>query len=556
MKKSIYLISLSLLIPLLAQASINRLINPSKGNIIDIGRTNPINKADSVIHKDWVNISASLEEIDRSIYPKRRIEESHDCLSDEYGVSNCPIGLQTCQSNEEYSRGYSTPHREKIISEKVLKPNPYYLYNRRAGYSWPYSFLNLYAIPVGVYNFKFYAHEAGIYTVKVMTDNYSTVKIDGNIVHIDTSDHWTDLDTRYINLPIGEHNIYINAHNYAGPSGVAVAIYNPSGNCELNYTWYSYSCPSQNETPSENQATTWDESNPNGIWVGPLISTGGDCSEEGLKNGESCQSETPPNNNCLRKSFFCPADPNKLCTKIPNDLENGEENVDDRFIYDIGYSVEHKETLVKPKICPKGMTFNEEDNVCVEINSFLCLNEGFTYDTNLGECVRIPKCEGIVDENNNCITKAKVDCEEGYSYNQLTDKCEALPTCNNGYFNSTTNKCEENPSENSCPNGLSFSSLRNRCEKSPIDKKPKNLCPFINGIDTYNSSKKMCEYELREGFYGDWFIKPNIGILDSASIQIVSDKSYSARTPHNGVSMFNNGWKNNGKFAMKLYMIE
>ena len=581
MNKNIIIILMSLMLSLSSQAVINRLISPNQGSIIDIGSNKPISKADVIINKDWINIAANLARVNPVIYPKRRDETIKNCIYDKYGVGNCPIGLATCQEDNQYNPGYSTEHFSTKYAAKISHVFPTNAPGFRYGNAypeWSYFLGREYGVANGHYHWPFYAEQAGIYTVRFQVDNYGSLNIDGkhSVSRGDGSWKTSTQSLFNIHLPIGLHYVNISSGGDHHTDGVAATVsykghviwnsrtgqtvsicpngyVNNGSNCSLDYKWYSYSCPSDNQYLPVGVTHTWDSSNPNGMWLGPLVSTGGDCNGKNLDSNKACQSSTPPAHNCLRRSFTCPVDGNQHCTQIPDKLGTGTTNKGNGFIYDNGFSIGHNEVLIKNKSCPTGMVLNSKDNVCVTANKYSCTEKGFRYDSTLGQCVKIPQCTGFDNKNGDCITKAKVNCSAGYSFNSLDNKCEKIPFCDKGIYNTITKKCEESAAQSGCQKGFTFNKVRARCELSPIIKHIRNVCPFVKGKNTYNSTQEECIYKKESGFHGDWLIWPNHGSIDGSKSKIISNLSYNAQVYHNGYDMYKNGWQYNGKFAMKLY---
>ena len=167
----------------------------------------------------------------------------------------------------------------------------------------------------------------------------------------------------------------------------------------------------------------------------------------------------------------------------------------------MGHSTEHKESIIKDKSCPEGTIFNKEDNVCVATNSFQCLTEGFSYDPLLGECVKIPSCDGMIDSTTgNCLLKKEISCAEGYEYNAAVQKCEKNPFCDKGTFNSINHLCEESAGQTGCPSGFTFNPVTNRCEKPLVTQIRKNC---EEGF-TYNSELKKCTLTTVD--FSDWTV--------------------------------------------------
>ena len=562
--KKIHFLLIYLLIPAMVFSATSLLIKPHKGSIIDIGTRNPINKADIIIQKDWIDIAASLKRIDLLVYPKKRNEERHDCLIDDFGVQNCPLMLSKCKEKDDYISGLSEKvenFREQPTIKTTFKVDKFYPSLLRYGVTFGAGDIDLYAKGYSssgtlIYDIGWHAKNGwsvnggrhsgdrtsgGTEEITIKTKNWKDAGVDyvefyihaysnknledfnakcfyydeknkkrtfdlkGNVrtkvlMRFDLNrNKITNLDSSVI-LP--KIDIYECPEGYERIDKDKDDNEKP-GTCRIDYVYYNYSCPTEKDDSDE--VVTWDSSNPNGIWVGPLISTGGDCGGIGLNSNKECQSPTPPAKNCLRISYTCPIDKNKKCTKVPNDLRHGDSNYEDNYIYSKGNAIEFAKTLVKDKSCKEGSTYNAETDSCLSENSYKCLEEGFTYEPIVQECVKVPSCPGMLDpDNGDCLTLPEFECEAaGYEYNAINKKCEKNPFCDKGTFNTAKHLCEESGNNSSCPLGYTYNESTSRCEKE-LETIIRDNC--AEGF-TYSKSANKCTMATAD--FTDWTVYGN-----------------------------------------------
>ncbi len=217
------------------------------------------------------------------------------------------------------------------------------------------------------------------------------------------------------------------------------------GNCKLDYTYYTYSCPS---TAGENNTnTTWADANPGGAWYGP-VNAGGDCGAVGLVHGGVCggaTAATPAIDNCFRTSYTCPSDPTKDCTKISNNGAIGK-NIFSGYQYAAGDATQHNKTLTKNFTCKNNGVYDATKEACVINKQYICLKAGYTYNATVGECIADAVCNDYWNPiTNKCESIPVVDCASGFQYNTISMTCEKKLDCSTGSLNSTTNLCEATP---------------------------------------------------------------------------------------------------------------
>lgn len=177
------------------------------------------------------------------------------------------------------------------------------------------------------------------------------------------------------------------------------------GMCEKTYHYYTYSCgKDRNENNIE--------------WKGPLISTGEDCLGKGIKNGESCNLETPPEKNCFREAYSCPT--GGKCTKMKGDRK--EPNTFNGMIFSQGSSkvVKKEVSVPKEEKCPSGTV--EKNGICLKSYSFYEYECPVGYDIKekgfdcLGLGIQNDFCNSITPPENNCSKMYVYEDNEELSY--------------------------------------------------------------------------------------------------------------------------------------------
>jgi len=480
--------------------------------IVDIGTKTATTEIE--VPMEYIYTEANQTIIDNEIiYLERLQSELFDCEIDFLETQTCPHGITECPSYEEFDDGYSTKHHVvksfvKIcpastvqsaqkcyedsnnngISDYLKKINYEYVLSN-SGSSSPAGWGGLlasYNISVGDYTYKFYAPKNDKYKVRIQTDNYATIDIDNNQIHSDTSDYWGEESPKYVDLNSGEHTIKISAKNYAGPHGVAVAIYDSSddllwntrsgqileyneckegfiaegdycyiaskcpdntteqsdGSCKMEYDWYSYHCYSD----SNYYTNTWQ-----------VRETGQDCGNPTCTNGP-----TPPSNNCVRVDYTCPIDGNKNCGKTTaSDVDCG-----------VGYVWNDNRCERIETYCGSS-TYNAAQDICQNITHYekLCVNPTDVYDVNKNKCVSNTEiCKnGAYDPNTRtCYMSFKAKCElEGYIYDVSTETCidEDKDICDPQYnYIVSENICKGTMTM--CASDEIYNSTSKQCEKS------------------------------------------------------------------------------------------
>jgi len=448
--------------------------------IIDIGHREEATEI--VVPKEKIIREPNIDLVENKIvYQERDKSPLYDCETDFINTETCTQDREICPTQEEYQDGYSVKHNvnklftkmcpfgtvksgEKCYQDSNNDGTPDYL--KKINYEYLLSnngssspagwggLLSLYHISVGNYQYKFYAEKADNYKVRIQADNYSTIHINNNKIHSDTSDDWREEKPKYINLNKGEHTIKISAGNYDGPHGVAVAIYDSSnsliwntrkgqlieyndckigfmedgdfcyilsecpkntteqgdGSCKLEYDWYEYKCP----TDTNEYSATWSATD-----------QGGDCGSPTCTN-----SPNPPTNNCVRAYYTCPINSNLKCGKTLNTSGICED----------GYVWNSNRCERVESYCGDSF-YNSTLDVCQDITEYqkLCPNQDQTYNPSTDECEasRVACTTGEYSSMNSmCQIDFVPECfQDGYVYNPLTEICEnsEAPICPNGY---------------------------------------------------------------------------------------------------------------------------
>lgn len=363
--------------------------------------------------------------------------------------------------------------------------------------SWG-GFLSQYNISVGSYSYNFDVATTGTYRVRMQFDNYGTVSVDGNVIHSDTSDDWATEYNVSVNLSAGTHNLGIYAANYEGPYGVAIVIYDPSGNmiwntrtgstvhvynkyCATGYTLFNNMCYKQYSYAEEVSPITEEQ------WVGPL-NAGGDCRGVGLDSNNSCNSPVPPEGNCIKTEFTCPLDESLPCVKI-SDNSSIVKNLYSGYMFNYGITEHKSKEISANKTCSNGGTYLADKDLCVSNKGYKCPISGFEYDSVLNECIGVYACNGYFSESTGkCEVKPTVECPTGSYYDMYKQTCMANPKCDNGTLNPLTFQCEETVNCDTA-NGWTLDSTINSCVKELATINP--ICP--ESFMIWNPVTHICE---------------------------------------------------------------
>lgn len=509
----------------------NPLLDPRKKNstIIDVGYNNGTAPVAASIPKEMINIPALLREINQNILVKERNHDTYDCRFDGEGNKACPVDSMQCSGGLMKDRGISTRVEKQLRIPKqrvstdrsnALNPNEMFgdykilpNYGQVNGSTFVIQSANTVTVsqvPTAqeLFNagwqingkfamkvFNFGSGGGGIETnvdpssVQVLENSGSTIypAVNDWLILSDDSKYATILAT-WNTIPSGQlitkcddyclissPNSTAGFWNWGCPTG-----YTLNGDyCDLNYAYYNYSCPETTGTP----------------WT--LLNEGGDCNGVGLNSNRECNSQTPPNDNCVRTNYVCPVgDERNECSKKASS-NSLAENLFEGYLYRSG-TVEHNSTkLVQPKICPN------QNNICDGISKKIMFFEDLN---NPGTCIAqleytVPEVNGgckpgmsynasknicyttiegaiinttemryevrPVSKYNASLKRCEVDmeyvCSEpGFVYDEVIGECVGEYQCN-GYWNSLTGKCEVAP-EIECDLGYQYNVATMRCE--------------------------------------------------------------------------------------------
>lgn len=129
---------------------------------------------------------------------------------------------------------------------------------------------------------------------------------------------------------------------------------------------------------------------------------------------------------------------------------------------------------IKAVTCPENGTFNTVTDRCEKLVQNDC-PVGYSYDANQASptydrCVKSVVCNDggtFITGRDRCEKAWMPSCDtaNGYSYNAQSGKCEHVPLCSSGSYNSTYNLCMK-PFNSSCPTGYTYTAS-GRCELPP-----------------------------------------------------------------------------------------
>jgi len=166
------------------------------------------------------------------------------------------------------------------------------------------------------------------------------------------------------------------------------------------------------------------------------------------------------------------------------------------------------DAVTEAPFCPDGSVLNTTRDMCQKDPDVFDCPVGFTYDTMVGQCVKLVDCPyggTYVVERQRCESPIIYDCPAGYT---LTEGiCVSPPLCEAGAtFNSTTNKCEIEAIKicDGSENGWLYDKGNNVCYKTPdcqsgfsynttFKKCVKSYTPTCKDGYTYNLGRDRCE---------------------------------------------------------------
>ena len=151
------------------------------------------------------------------------------------------------------------------------------------------------------------------------------------------------------------------------------------------------------------------------------------------------------------------------------------------------------DSVYNDPLCPDGGILNGLIDMCQKDPLVICDN-GFTYDQASDKCYEEPDCPsgGVLNHQTDQCEVIITDgsCPVGYTYDSVNNSCVKTPdcsvgtyilandrcefsvtyTCPTGYlYNSSTSKCEDAPD---CPTGFSYSTSSNQCLKTATTSCP------------------------------------------------------------------------------------
>lgn len=442
---AIMLVSLSLF------GATNQLFKQVTGSIVDIGYQNPKSSYQQTVVKEWASYDMFLREVNKVIFTKARIVENFDCETDYLGRENCTAQSETCIKNMEKSDGYATKFEKVLLASstktQVAKngctPNDYTacenqsyfisgcLWGWHLSLNWKECGYSFEEHPSHWRDFGYYGNDYT--TPKNILNSYNEVKNEFTYKAYETC-----LD-------------YNTFQFKCNPDFKIKKLADNSYTCEKKYSYSEYKCFEDTNIYDRH-------------WTGPVVDSGGDCNGQCSGYNCKCNPETPPKDNCIRGNFTCPSDPTRLCT-ITTEDKASTDNTINGYVYDKGTSELIKKTIEKEKTCEGDLTYNATTKKCEKDNSYVCLNNLFSFNEEIKECLKPVQCDGILNEEGECVTQAISSCVNGYRFNQETGYCEKAPICDKGVYNATTNLCSE---KISCPTGYSYSSTLKTCV-SPIN---------------------------------------------------------------------------------------
>lgn len=415
----------------------NRLLVPEGKPITDIGYKHPSDVMNQQLQKVIVKLEAKLREIEGSFKLERRKITTKDCLVDDYGFETCPESAVQCSGFMEYSRGYAIEHKERIeedaewtsVDKEHSVDGAFYgdmLVPKNAG-SYTGASTNLVYQDIfnsqspqtlfnqgwrtedgkfGMLLFNFGSGD-GALKVRPAPSRYKKV--------VDGGGFWDDwfFNASGVHTHNGQYATYLVEWDYI-PSSISFIcddyclISKPSsiagyrgkgctkdgyqyddvtGKCVIEYKWYEYVCANEDgweafldaeQIPPFKKEDMYNQNHI--MWRGPMKNTGGDCAGTCGSVGCSCNSPTPPEENCVRPNYTCPIDPKAECARVPTgSKENVNAVYDKGYLFDIGNADHFWRELRTQKICPG----QDEPNM-IPYDSIIIENiddHAFTYAT-------------------------------------------------------------------------------------------------------------------------------------------------------------------------------
>ena len=479
-----------------------------ESNIIDIGYKYPKTNYNPTIPKELVSSDPLEEFVDNLLDQRGRVlSEKYDCEIDYLGRENCPIQSNVCEGEGQFDRGvsnkidrtvYKLKEQKTVPREESLNPNqiagdyklaPNYgnvdgsrfniLYSHSAKGGKLPSAQTLYNEGYqkdGKFAMRIFNYGSGWGGIGIIPspDRITTIVNSGSTVGTPASwqiksgngnyavavAEWDSIPSSlsyrcddYCLIGKPDDNSF-GFSTYTCPSDYldADGIISESGQCKKEYSYYEYSCKT-------------DKNLYDLPWIGPIIDAGGDCEAVCGDYGCSCNSATPPLDNCTRDTYICPTDSDQLCN-ITTEEGDSLDQVVGNYIYQNGTVNTYSKEIIIPKTCANYETWDKATDKCVSELVLECKAEGSFYDENLKKCVQyIEK----TDEN--------PSCESGGYYDSSLGSCVSTPICDNGVFDIHEKRCVIPVT---CLDGFSYSSESENCER-PLETKIMK-CPQSSDI--------------------------------------------------------------------------
>jgi len=359
----------------------NELLKPKDGStLVDIGYNEGTIPHEVNINKTLVKVPAQTREIEGLIDLLSREKTTYSCSVDEENNKVCPIDQLTCSGSMVYDQGTAEEgHGSQVISATTSTITttgtaPVTNTGTFNGYS-DTSDQGAFAYEMNVHVYYCIVHSGTTYSLKVSPDSATcgygdtidSFSSNENISQVDLS--VTSPETLNTTINVCESssgcsgvsgptyfgippNSFSADYSYTvgGTSSVTTTSltcppnYTLTGStCTVDYTYYTYSCPEDFTGPTD---------------------TGGDCNAIGITLGSDgiyyCNSPVPPTTNCFKMDYTCPISGGE-CSKVA-DSNPLVENLFNGYIYDIGLSEEHLDSIRDQKSCP-----NSTDIDCANI---------------------------------------------------------------------------------------------------------------------------------------------------------------------------------------------
>lgn len=464
----------------------------SEGSIIDIGYKQAKADYPITIQKEWIETFTVLKDEPSLIHLESREINNFDCEVDELGHENCPIQSSQCDASVQYDKGIATL-QERVKTRGVsmaevtsCTENSYTKCETETKAQTIYFTLYYDSTPSGSCDKvkvtaahpigSTYGWKTGLTYSNLATRiiQYAGISVN-SIISQGSLLSWAQTAWRNYSGSCGRGTIHGPAYipitanvtikkKFYCPSDYK--IYGSNGNyvCEKEYKYYSYSC--------DIDSNIYDQP-----WIGPVKSAGGDCNGQCGPFGCVCSvvdgadASIPPDGNCQRGFWTCPAGDDILCTRDTN-TNDKVENVIGTEKFDSGFSITHEKTLTKEKICPQGGTYNVMSKLCEAPEEIVCLNDDFSYSDTVGKCIKSIQCDGIIDSNGFCNTETEKTCLGTFSYDSVLQECVSSPICDSGSYDLAQNKCIDNTLiyTPACPTNSVFSPTQDKCVKTPEQK--------------------------------------------------------------------------------------